>query len=181
MSQLDALRKIVFVKTGAIVVHTHAHRNRQIHQMQSWRCMRLCVKADLEDNMHACMPACQQQYVGPFSPLTAVHAEKTTSPQLLAGRALPTLSLATINPYTQSVACCQLTVNLGQQQHHHHHQQQQQFAVFTADARNDFDTLVNAAPINVTGRKQEMSFIGFHNWLTVSVNFAIPQLAGQFD
>ncbi|KRY22893.1 hypothetical protein T12_3342 [Trichinella patagoniensis] len=131
MSQLDALRKIVFVKTGAIVVHTHAHRNRQIHQMQSWRCMRLCVKADLEDNMHACMPACmqtciQQQYVGPFSPLTAVHAEKTTSPQLLAGRALPTLSLATINPYTQSVACCQLTVNLGQQQQHHHHQQQQQ-------------------------------------------------------
>ncbi|KRZ58404.1 hypothetical protein T02_3134 [Trichinella nativa] len=94
--------------------------------MQSWRCMRLCVKADLEDNMHACMPACQQQYVGPFSPLTAVHAEKTTSPQLLAGRALPTLSLATINPYTQSVACCQLTVNLGQQQQHHHHQQQQQ-------------------------------------------------------
>ncbi|KRX26679.1 hypothetical protein T07_4069 [Trichinella nelsoni] len=95
--------------------------------MQSWRCMRLCVKADLEDNMHACLPACQQQYVGPFSPLTAVHAEKTTSPQLLAGRALPTLSLATINPYTQSVACCQLTVNLGQQQqHHHHHQQQQQ-------------------------------------------------------
>ncbi|KRY36194.1 hypothetical protein T01_7411 [Trichinella spiralis] len=84
--------------------------------MPSWRrCWRLVVHAEG-----------QQQYVGPFSPLTAVHAEKTTSPQLLAGRALPTLSLATINPYTQSVACCQLTVNLGQQQQHHHHQQQQQ-------------------------------------------------------
>ncbi|KRZ80626.1 hypothetical protein T10_12012 [Trichinella papuae] len=139
------------------------------------------------------------------------------SPQLLAGRALPTLSMATINPYTKSVACCQLTVNLGQQQQHHHQQQQQQkgqlantkilywplvsviqvtkknkdnflhffprnlenhclikyiiktilrikisrlfaliktekiqFTAFTADGKNDFDTLVNAAPINVT-------------------------------
>ncbi|KAL1240780.1 hypothetical protein TSPI_02436 [Trichinella spiralis] len=89
--------------------------------MPSWRrCWRLVVHAEG-----------QQQYVGPFSPLTAVHAEKTTSPQLLAGRALPTLSLATINPYTQSVACCQLTVNLGQQQQHHHHQQQQQVSLVT--------------------------------------------------
>ncbi|KRY74823.1 hypothetical protein T4B_5615 [Trichinella pseudospiralis] len=81
-------------------------------------CMSVCLYADMHTG--------QQQYVGPFSPLTAVHAEKTTSPQLLAGRALPTLSLATINPYTKSVACCQLTVNLGQQQQHHHQQQQQQ-------------------------------------------------------
>ncbi|KRX26728.1 hypothetical protein T07_2170 [Trichinella nelsoni] len=54
-----------------------------------------------------------------------------------------------------------------------------QFTVFTADARNDFDTLVNAAPINVTGRKHEMSFIGFHNWLTQTLKLKISKFKDE--